>query len=90
LFAQILSSNFSNFKLSSSKMHRRKTPQKEDEVPLISRNQKEQSEREELLQLKRPNFLNSSKKAERRDRQARVDAKETTKNLSRFFVISNV
>jgi hypothetical protein len=64
-------------------MHRRKIHSKEDEIPLISKNREEQEERDELLQTKRLKLL--GKKTERRERQARTNAKETTKNLSKFL-----
>ncbi|KAI6170771.1 Sec20 [Aphelenchoides bicaudatus] len=58
-------------------MHYRK-PIKQDS--LITKNREEQEQRDALLKPSRSGVF--SKRTERRDRQARVDAKETTKNLS--------
>jgi hypothetical protein len=44
----------------------------------ISKNREEQKKRDELLETRRPLF---SKSAERRDRQAKITAKQTTQSL---------
>lgn len=64
-------------------MHQRSKTKAEDEIPLITKSREEQSEREELLGISKTDIFN--RRTERRDRQAKINAKQTTQSLGRLL-----